>query len=82
MESAIFNNEHDVQYLLRKQVTLIENFDSQKIYSDINEVVELFKVKKAFELDVFVPEWMMKNITPFPILLNNFQNQLVFSLQN
>lgn len=57
MESAIFNNDFDVQYLLKKQVTLIENFDSEKSYSDINDIVELYIIKKAFELNVLVPEW-------------------------
>lgn len=57
MKSVIFNTEFDMQYLLRNNVSLIECFNSEKHYSDINEIITLYKIKKAFDFNVSVPEW-------------------------
>ena len=57
MESALFNTDFDIQYLLKNHESLILSFDSENRYSDINEIITLYKIKKAFDFNVLVPEW-------------------------
>ena len=44
-------------YNLQKAEIIIDNFDSNKVYTDINEIIEFYNIYQYIENEVFLKSW-------------------------
>ncbi len=58
-------SDWSISYELAKSIKIIKVFDKDKTYTDINEVIELFNIKRLFELNINLEGWTERDIDEY-----------------
>ena len=61
---------------LAKAAVILESFDENKKYTDVNEVIELYNIKKLIDSEVRLEEWNDERIAYYKRLCSSFMKVL------
>lgn len=69
-----FYSVHDwcIKEHLAKTATILESFDENKKYTDVNEVIELYNIQKLINSEANLDEWDEEKIAYYKKLCNSF----------
>ena len=61
-----------IKEYLAKAAVILESFDENKQYTDVNEVIELYNIQKLFNSGVNLEEWDEEKIAHYKKLCSPF----------
>lgn len=56
----------------RRAEPILNQFDSSKVYDDINDVLELYSIKQFFDAGIYLPTWSDEEIERYKAVIRSF----------